>query len=76
MKILFAPAVWLNDRLRFPQKFFLTGLVFFLPLLVVSWLLVDEIDGNIDLTAQERLGVEYIPLLRQPIEAIQSSTAA
>ena len=71
MKIVFAPGIWLYDRLRYPYKFLLAGGTTFLWLVLMGGLLVNEIDQRIEFMQQERLGVEYISQLRQPFQELQ-----
>ncbi len=65
MKRLFAPAVSLMNRLKYPFKFALIGLQFLLPLAIVGYYFQKEINSNIQFSALERQGVAYdLPLTR------------
>ena len=59
MKLLH-PAIVLMQRLRLLPKFVLVSLVFLLPLLLASGLLVAELHKSVSFTAQERAGLAYI----------------
>ena len=59
MKQLFKPAVSLMNRLQFSQKFLLVGLFCLIPLAITLYLLIGEINHQIDFTERERMGLEY-----------------
>ena len=61
---LLAPARALVDRLKYPQKFALISLLFILPLAVVMYLLISEINGRIDYARKEIEGNLYLRPLR------------
>jgi PAS domain S-box-containing protein len=61
---LLKPAVWLMNRLRFPQKFALISLLFLLPLVFVWVLLIRQINSSIDLVQRERTGAAYLRAVR------------
>ncbi|MFN8528249.1 MAG: ATP-binding protein [Anaerolineae bacterium] len=69
--IFLKPAVQLINRLRYPQKFILIGLLLALPLLLISALFVAQINQSIDFTARETLGVRYINPLISLTELLQ-----
>jgi len=71
MHFVLNPGIRLLNRLRYPHKFLLIGIVFLVPLVVMGYFLVGEIDQRIRFMEQERLGVEMIAKLRQPIADIQ-----
>ncbi len=60
MLSLLRPAMALMQRLRLFPKFLLVSLVFLLPLLLVSALLMAELNKSIDVTGRERRGVAYL----------------
>ncbi|MDZ4684535.1 MAG: PAS domain S-box protein [Planctomycetaceae bacterium] len=64
MRMAFAPAVKLLDRLTYPRKFVLIALLFGLPLGMVTLFLVGELNERIAFSAKERLGTEYL----RPVE--------
>ena len=55
--ILLRPAIALMQRLRLLPKFALVSLVFLLPLLLASGLLVAELHKSVSFTVQERQGL-------------------
>ncbi len=71
MHFIFSPGISLLNRLRYPHKFLLIGIVFLIPLVVMGYFLVAEVDQRIRFMEQERLGVEMIAKLRQPMADIQ-----
>ncbi len=71
MDMVFKPGIGLLNRLRYPHKFLLIGVIFLAPLVVMGYLLIAEVNQRISFMEQERLGVEYIAQLRKPIADIQ-----
>jgi methyl-accepting chemotaxis protein len=71
MDMVFKPGIGLLNRLRYPHKFLLIGVIFLAPLVVMGYFLIDEVNQRISFMEQERLGVEYIAQLRKPIQDIQ-----
>ena len=65
MKMVFAPAVKLLNRLTYPRKFGLIGLLFALPLGLITFFLVRELNERIAFSARERLGYEYLRPVQQ-----------
>ena len=65
MKSCFAPAVALMNRLTYPRKFGLIGLLFTLPLGLVTFFLVSELNDRIAFSAKEQLGNEYLRPVQQ-----------
>jgi len=63
--ILLRPAIALMQRLRLLPKFALVSLVFLLPLLLASGLLVAELQKSVSFTVQERQGLAYIRQLHE-----------
>ena len=59
-----APARALMDRLTYPRKFALISVLFALPLAVVMYLLVSEINDRIEFSYKEKLGNRYLRPLR------------
>ena len=62
---LLAPARALLDRLKYPQKFALISLLFILPLAVVMYFLISEINDRIDFASKEIKGDKYLRPLRE-----------
>ncbi|AKH20086.1 methyl-accepting chemotaxis protein [Sedimenticola thiotaurini] len=71
MKGILIPAMFLMERLRYPLKFGLIFLVVLVPLVVLSYTLIDHIDERLEAIEHERLGLAYIKAVRQPIEHLQ-----
>ncbi|NLW04681.1 MAG: methyl-accepting chemotaxis protein [Pseudomonadaceae bacterium] len=71
MKVIFAPGVALLNRLRYPHKFLLIGTLFLVPLLLLGYLLIQEVNERINFMEQERPGIEYIAQLREIIQPMQ-----
>ncbi len=65
MNMVFAPAVKLLNRLTYPRKFGLIGLLFALPLGLVTFFLVRELNDRITFSAKEQLGNEYLRPVQQ-----------
>jgi signal transduction histidine kinase/DNA-binding response OmpR family regulator len=64
---LLAPARAVLDRLKYPQKFALISLLFILPLGVVMYLLISEINDRIGFARKEMGGNQYL----RPLRAMQ-----
>ena len=65
---IFAPAVYLSSRLRFPAKFGLLAIIVLIPLALLSFRIVHQLDASIDGIRSEQLGQRYLmdvtPVLR------------
>ena len=70
---LLAPAVALMNRLNYPRKFALISLLFVLPLGLVMYLLVSEINGKIQFIEKEIQGVHYLTPVRSLLEHVTQS---
>lgn len=68
---LFAPGIKLMNQLKYPQKFLLIGLCFFLPLCITLYQLIGEIDKQIQFTKTELLGIEYNNTTKKLIDDLQ-----
>ena len=68
MKAPLRPALALMNRLRYPQKFFLISALFTLPLALVLYFLIPEIDRRINFTRQELEGTRYLRPVRHLLE--------
>lgn len=68
MSKLFNPAIYLMNRLKYPQKFGLISLLFALPLLLTILLLLPEIEPWINFAQKELVGVKYLYPLRTLLE--------
>ncbi|MCQ8179499.1 methyl-accepting chemotaxis protein [Methylomonas sp. SURF-1] len=59
------------NRLSYPAKFFLLFVIVLIPMLGMGTILVKQFVGEVNYLEGERLGLDYIKLLRLPIEHIQ-----
>jgi PAS domain S-box-containing protein len=65
MRSPFSPAITLMNRLTFPRKFALIGLFFAIPLGLVMYFLIGEMNNGIEFANKEVLGTEYLrPVIR------------
>ncbi|MEG4168782.1 MULTISPECIES: SpoIIE family protein phosphatase [unclassified Microcoleus] len=62
--------IHLMNRLSYPQKFTLIGLLFAIPLTLVMYLLISEINSRVDFSQKEIYGNQYLRPLRQLREYI------
>ena len=53
------------NRLSYPQKFTLIGFLFAMPLTLVMYLLISEINSRVDFAKKEIYGNQYLRSLRQ-----------
>jgi signal transduction histidine kinase/DNA-binding response OmpR family regulator len=65
---LLAPAVAVMNRLKYPQKFALISLLFALPLALVMYFFVSEINERIEFSQKEFEGDKYLRPLRRLLE--------
>lgn len=56
---LFAPAVALMNKLRYPQKFLLIGCVFAIPIITLTAQMFSTINTDIQFTEKEKKGLAY-----------------
>lgn len=71
MDTMLRPGITLLNSLRYPHKFLLIGISFLLPLVIMAFFLVNEVNERIDFMQGERQGVEYLSLLRKPLDDLQ-----
>ena len=71
MKALFSPAVYLMNRFRYPFKFGLIFVIVLIPLVVLSSILISNLDDEVTFLHNERNGLAYIKTAREPIQFIQ-----
>ena len=71
MGSLFTPAIRLLNRLRYPQKFALVGLLMLLPLLLVMNEYIKAENDVIDFAGKEQIGLKYAAPLIQLFEDLQ-----
>ncbi len=65
IKNIFRPAIALMNRLQYPQKFSLISCIFVLPLSLLMYLLISEIQTRNDFAQREINGNAYLRPLRQ-----------
>jgi methyl-accepting chemotaxis protein len=75
MHTLLRPAIALMQRLRLFPKFMLVTLVFLLPLLLVTALLMAELNKSIDVTGREQRGVAYLLQVQDMTRLVQQHRA-
>jgi len=71
METLLKPATWLMDRFRYPVKFALIFLMVMLPLVLLSAITIGNLNGTIRFLDNERQGLDYIRVAREPVEYMQ-----
>ncbi|MBX3065616.1 MAG: response regulator [Anaerolineae bacterium] len=71
MKAVLTPAISLMNRLKYPQKFMLVGLLLVLPLAVVLYQFLVQINKDIDFNSKEILGAEYNAPLVEVLQSVQ-----
>lgn len=59
------PAISVINKLKYPQKFLLISCIFIIPLSLMMYLLISEVQNRIDFAAQEKLGNTYLRPLRK-----------
>ena len=67
---LLAPAVALMNRLSYPRKFALISLLFVLPLALVMYILLSEIDDRIAFAGKETQGIRYLLPVRTLLQHV------
>jgi methyl-accepting chemotaxis protein len=75
MDTLFKPSIWLMRRMRLLPKFALVSVLLIAPLLLVTTLLIAELQKSIALAEQERLGARYILALQDVTRLTQQHRA-
>lgn len=65
MAVILSPLTRLMNQFSFRVKFAVIGILFLIPLIISNMILWSQIHSEITFTDKERLGVEYIPTLRQ-----------
>jgi len=64
-------AIHLMHRLSYPQKFTLIGCLFAIPLTLIMYLLISEINSRVDFSQKEIYGNQYLRQLREYIPKLQ-----
>jgi signal transduction histidine kinase/HPt (histidine-containing phosphotransfer) domain-containing protein len=73
MARVLVPAVALMNRLRYPQKFLLISLLFAVPLGLMMYLWLAQLEQQLAFARQERTGLQYASALAQVFEPLQRS---
>ena len=68
MNAILTPAKLLMERLRYIHKFILIFVLFLVPMLVLSSILLSEINSDIRLVEKERQGLAYVKATRGVLE--------
>jgi signal transduction histidine kinase len=68
---LFSPAVRVMNRLRYPLKFMLVGLLLLIPTIVLLTQYIGSINHDIRFAADEQLGLEYNAPIVDLLQALQ-----
>jgi len=71
--MLLSPAIAVMNRLKYPQKFALISLLFALPLALVMYFFVSEINDRIEFSRKEIEGDRYLRPLRGLLEQVVHS---
>jgi hypothetical protein len=71
--VFLRPALFIMNRLRYLQKFAVISLLFALPLALVLYLLLSEINDRIAFAHKEMLGTTYLRPLRALLEHVTHS---
>jgi signal transduction histidine kinase/DNA-binding response OmpR family regulator len=71
MHAFFNPAIRVMSRLKYPQKFLLTGLLLVLPLVVVMYQFLLQINKDINFASKEQLGLVYNDRVIDFLQSIQ-----
>ena len=71
--MLLSPAIAVMNRLKYPQKFVLISLLFALPLALVMYFFVSEINDRIEFSRKEIEGDRYLRPLRGLLEHVAQS---
>ena len=64
MNFLISPAVAMMNRMHYKRKFVLIAAIFAIPMMVFIFLLISEINANVEFAQKERVGLSYIKALR------------
>ena len=72
-RVFLRPALFVMNRLTYPQKFVLISLLFALPLALVMYFLISEINDRIEFAQKEVQGSRYLRTLRQLLENVTHS---
>src|SRR6478735_4292671 len=76
MRIFYAPAVYLMNRLKYRQKFAVIFLLLLLPLMIGLGYYATEINNKIEKAREEHTGLVYSKALRTMIQHVQQHNGA
>ncbi len=71
MKSLLIPAMLLMNRLKYPVKFSFIFAIILVPLVVLSAIVIGNINNKIATLKDKRQGLVYLEVLRHPVEQLQ-----
>lgn len=74
--MLLKPATSVMDRLTYPRKFALISMLFAVPLALVLYFLISEINERIAFSAKELKGTEYLRPVRALLEHVTAHQLA
>ena len=70
MKALLAPGMALFGKIKYPAKFAIISLIYTVPLLIISGVIISSLSKEINFLEDEQKGIQYINSLRQLIQHI------
>lgn len=68
---MFTPVVAMMNRLKYPHKFLLIGLLCLLAVVQIMYFLITEMNKNIQIADKERAGLQYIQPLTELLIGLQ-----
>ncbi|MES2106559.1 MAG: methyl-accepting chemotaxis protein [Pseudomonadota bacterium] len=71
MQFILSPAIALMQRLRLFPKFFIVAVLFAVPALLVTGLLINELNKSISFAEQERAGVQQVRMAQDLLKQTQ-----
>ncbi|WP_255298565.1 methyl-accepting chemotaxis protein [Brevibacillus dissolubilis] len=76
MKRLFKPGIFVLNKLRFAQKFSLMGGILFLPILLLTFLIISQINEEIDALSARQIGFQNVSMMKGLLKDVQQHRAA
>jgi len=71
MKNIFNPAMFVLNQMRYPMKFGIIFMIVLVPLISLGYSMVSIVNEEVNFIQNERNGLSYIKVIRQPIEHMQ-----
>lgn len=71
MRRFFAPALFVMNRLTYSRKLILIGLLFTIPMVVMMYMLIAEMNKEIDFAEKEQIGVKYVKSVKGFLADVQ-----